>query len=224
MLVVIGLGTALDGALAVFWQEPLTAIVAARAQHGLREEWAQREHDWAVRAPSRQALLRPSASVPAAPVIATPGRPRRPPPTARPRAGHAAAKLTIPRIGLRRIVVRGTSSSALRRGPGLYEELAWPGRGRVSAIAGHRTTWGAPFRRLDALRAGDRIVLELPGQVLRYRVQQTRVVDPGDRSVLEPGRGTTLVLTACDPPGSARHRIAVRAVLRQRVGRVVRPG
>jgi sortase A len=157
-------------------------------------------------------------------VVAAPRRPRRPPPASRPPVGHAAAKLTIPRIDVERIVVRGTSPSVLRRGPGLYDDLAWPGRGRVSAIAGHRTTWGAPFRHIDRLRAGDRIVLELPGRVLRYRVAQTRIVDPADRSVLQPGRRTILVLTACDPPGSAKHRLAVRAVLQARVGGIPRAG
>ncbi|MCW3016477.1 MAG: class sortase [Solirubrobacterales bacterium] len=207
LLAVIGALVALDGALSIFWQEPLTAVLATRAQHGLRDEWAR------TQGASAAQIDRGPDRAPAPP--GSPGRPRTVP-VVLPAIGHAAAKLTIPRIALERIVVRGTASSDLRRGPGLYADLAWPGRGRVSAIAGHRTTWGAPFRHIDALRPGDRIVLQVPGRVLRYRVTGTRIVDPGDRSVLDPGRRTVLVLTACDPPASSRHRIAVRAVLSTR--------
>jgi LPXTG-site transpeptidase (sortase) family protein len=227
---VAGLLVLVDGILATVWQEPVTAIVAARRQHDLRQEWARLQAQADTPGPARPPASGPVApparvlSAPtsdaSSPAITPVRRPagRRPvsaaPAVPRPAVGHAAAQLHIPRLGLTTIVVRGTTGAALQRGPGIYDDLPWPGRGRVAAIAGHRTTWGAPFRHLDRLRRGDGIELRLPGRTLRYRVTGSRIVEPHDRSVLTPsGARATLVLTACDPPGSASRRLAVRSSL-----------
>ena len=115
--------------------------------------------------------------------------------------------LRIPKIGLQQIVVQGTGKGDLKKGPGHYPATGLPGDGRVIAIAGHRTTWGAPFRHLDALRRGDR--LSLCG--IPYRITIVYVVGAGDWRVLK-GHGERLVLTTCHPVYSASHRLVVKAV------------
>ena len=129
----------------------------------------------------------------------------------RPLPGDAVAKLEIPAIGVSEYVVEGTGTGDLRKGPGHYPETPLPGERGTSAIAGHRTTYGAPFRRLDDLDPGDRIDLELPGDRLAYRVERVRIVDDSDRSVLRTVGHDRLVLTACHPLYSAEQRIVVFA-------------
>ncbi len=123
------------------------------------------------------------------------------------------AELRIPRIGLRAVVVRGTAAADLREGPGLLDGTPLPGEHGTTAIAGHRTTYGAPFRHLDALRPGDAIRVRLPYGTFRYAVEGTRIVDPGDLSVLRDVRHDRLVLSACHPLFSAARRIVVLARL-----------
>jgi sortase A len=111
------------------------------------------------------------------------------------------------------VVVQGTSSADLERGPGHYRISALPGSGGTVAIAGHRTTYLHPFRHIDRLRRGDAIVLELPYGTFRYAVLAHAIVSDRDWSILRRRRTETLVLTACHPLYSATHRIAVFARL-----------
>jgi len=129
----------------------------------------------------------------------------------RPLPGDAVAKLEIPAIDVSEYVVEGTDTGDLRKGPGHYPETPLPGERGTSAIAGHRTTYGAPFRRLDDLDPGDRIVLELPGGQISYRIERVTIVDDSDRSVLRTVGHDRLVLTACHPLYSAEQRIVVFA-------------
>jgi sortase A len=87
-----------------------------------------------------------------------------------PLPGDALGKLLIPTIGVSEYVVEGTDADLLRKGPGHYPDTPLPGQPGTSAIAGHRTTYGAPFRRLDELKKGDRILVELPYGTFVYRV------------------------------------------------------
>jgi sortase A len=125
--------------------------------------------------------------------------------------GTAFAWISIPRIGLHAVVVEGTSTGDLEKGPGHYRITALPGLGDTVAIAGHRTTWGAWFRHLDGLHKGDPIVLRLPYGTVSYRVTGERVVSPNDWSILRDRGYHRLVLSTCDPPGSASHRLIVFA-------------
>jgi sortase A len=111
------------------------------------------------------------------------------------------------------VVVRGTASADLREGPGLLDGTAFPGEHGTTAIAGHRTTHGAPFRHLDDLRRGDTITLRLPYATFRYAVESRRVVAPSDLSVLRRVGHDRLVLSACHPLFSAARRIVVSARL-----------
>jgi sortase A len=202
-LVVVGLLVLADVAVTMAWQEPVSALRAARAQHRLAGELRRLELAAPVRtAPSAARRASPARLAVAARAFA---RSRR--------DGDAVAELRVPRIGLRAVVVRGTAPGDLREGPGLLDATPLPGEHGTTAIAGHRTTYGAPFRHLDALRPGDAIAVRLPYATFRYAVEATRIVDPGDRSVLRRVRHDRLVLSACHPLFSAARRIVVLARL-----------
>lgn len=138
--------------------------------------------------------------------------------------GDPVGRLRIPRVGLDRLVQQGVGGrlaldpdgdkALLRSGPVHYAITPLPGLGEPFAVAGHRTTYGAPFFRLDRLRKGDTIVVETPYARFRYAVVKTTTVDPTDVGVLRD-RGYGLVLTTCTPPYSADYRLIVWATLEE---------
>ncbi|MBW3574924.1 MAG: class E sortase [Actinobacteria bacterium] len=130
-----------------------------------------------------------------------------------PPAGEAIAIIRIPKIGVEKAVVEGVAISDLRKGPGHYPDTPLPGQGGNSGIAGHRTTYGAPFFELDQLVAGDEILVRTLDDELRYVVDRTLVVRPDQVEVLDPTEESRLTLTTCHPRYSARERLIVSAVL-----------
>jgi sortase A len=128
-----------------------------------------------------------------------------------PLKGDAIARIEIPSIGLSDYVVEGTDVDSLRKGPGHYPETPLPGDPGTTAIAGHRTTYGAPFRKIDQLQHGEPITLDMPDGRFVYRVQRTKIVDDQDLSVLDRVGYQRLVLSACHPLYSAAQRIIVFA-------------
>jgi sortase A len=174
------------------WGEPFTALSAAREQRVLRGELARREASWKPRADStlRERALALERSL---------------------RDGDPMGRIVIPRLGLRTVVVQGTSGSDLAKGPGHYASTSLPGLGGTVAIAGHRTTYLQPFRHIDDLRRGDRIELDLPYATVRYIVRSKKIVDDRDWSILRSRGYEQLVLSACHPLHSASHRIVVFA-------------
>jgi len=133
-----------------------------------------------------------------------------------PLRGDAIGKIAIPSIGVSEYVVEGTDADNLRKGPGHYPDTPLPGQKGTSAIAGHRTTYGAPFRKLNELERNDRIVLEMPYGTFVYRVDKTQVVDDSALWVTRPVGHPQLVLTACHPLYSAAQRIVAFARLTER--------
>ena len=129
----------------------------------------------------------------------------------RPLKGDAIAKIDLPSIGVSEYVVEGTDVVSLRKGPGHYPETPLPGDPGTTAIAGHRTTYGAPFRNIDKLRRGDPIRIDMPDGRFVYRVERTKIVDDQDLSVLDSVGYQRLVLSACHPLYSAAQRIIVFA-------------
>jgi sortase A len=125
--------------------------------------------------------------------------------------GDAIARLEIPRLDLEVVVVNGTDAEELRMGPGRHVETAMPGEGELVYIAGHRTTYGAPFSRIDKLARGDEIHLDLPYASIEYEVTEHRVVDQYEVSVLRSRGREELVLQACHPRFFASHRYLVYA-------------
>jgi sortase A len=130
-----------------------------------------------------------------------------------PPTGDAVAIIEIPKIGLDRAVVQGIGVPDLRRGPGHYPLTPLPGQIGNAAIAGHRTTYGAPFNRIDELAVGDPILIRTLAGTYRYNVTQQLVVSPKEVSVLDPTPNASLTLTTCNPKFSASQRLVVKAVL-----------
>jgi len=126
--------------------------------------------------------------------------------------GDAVAILVIPRIDLNMVVVEGTDTESLKKGPGHYSNTAYPWQehGRV-AIAGHRTTYLHPFYSLDELRPGDPIILKTEYGTFRYVVTRSFIIAPSDGWVLDQTEAPTLVLTTCNPRYSATQRLIVTA-------------
>ena len=133
--------------------------------------------------------------------------------------GDPIGRLIIPRLHFDRVVVQGSTAGGLspasdtaylRGGPVHYGVTPLPGAGEPFAVAGHRTTYSAPFYSLDALHRGDLIVVDTPYGRFVYAVVRLTTVLPSDVGVLYD-RGYGLVLTTCTPPYSASHRLVVWA-------------
>jgi sortase A len=131
--------------------------------------------------------------------------------------GDPMTRIEVPAIGVDTMVVEGTSQSALRAGAGHYPETPLPGAKGNVAIAGHRTTYGKPFSRMDELERGDKVVLTTPvGRHVYEIMGRPWVTDPNDYDEVVneyPQKGAFLTLTSCHPEGSAAYRIVVRARL-----------
>ncbi|HET7567314.1 MAG TPA: sortase [Gaiellaceae bacterium] len=129
------------------------------------------------------------------------------------RVGQAIGRIVIPRIGLDMVLVNGTDHETLKRGPGRDLRSYMPGQNRLVYVAGHRTTYLAPFSHIDAIRPGDAIRLEMPYGTFVYRAVRHRVVAANDLSVLRSPRHELLELQACHPRFFATHRYIVYARL-----------
>ena len=129
--------------------------------------------------------------------------------------GEPVARLTIGRLGLSVIVVKGTYTTSLRKGPGVDARSKLPGEGRLVYIAGHRTTYLAPFSHIDRLRKGDTIRLATPYARFDYVVTGHRIVRANNLSVLRSPRHEVLALQACHPRFFATERYIVYALPRR---------
>ncbi len=127
--------------------------------------------------------------------------------------GQGIGRIKIPGIGLDAVVVQGTDTASLQKGPGHYPETAFPGEGRTIGIAGHRTTYLAPFRHINEIDEGDTVVLEMPYGTFTYEVSKHEIVDPYQVDIVDEVGYERLVLTACHPLYSAAERWAVFARL-----------
>jgi sortase A len=119
----------------------------------------------------------------------------------------------IPKIGVNKAIVEGTGTADLREGPGHYSGTPLPGEAGNAAIAGHRTTYGAPFYSLNELGSGDQITVTTPQGSFRYVVNKSMDVEPSDVSVIDPTTTNQLTLTTCTPRYSAARRLIVQAAL-----------
>jgi sortase A len=195
-------------ALAVWqWQDPITLVLNKRAQSELSS-------DYALRVEREQTLLRPRP-------LAKKATPAPVPPQAKLAAayrkrtgqGEPIGRLTVPRMDLSIMVVYGTETETLKKGPGLHERTGFPGQKFLTYVAGHRTTYGAPFSDIDKLQPGDKITFEVPYGTYRYVVTDHKVVRDDQVEVLK-GRGREeLALQACWPRFFASHRYIAYAKL-----------
>jgi sortase A len=127
--------------------------------------------------------------------------------------GDPIARIRIPIIGVDKIVVAGVGIEDLKKGPGYYPGTTLPGHLGNAAIAGHRTTYGAPFWSLEELAPGDAIYVTTVQGRFAYRVRESMVVKPDAVEVLDPSNDARLTLTTCNPRFSARERLVVVADL-----------
>ncbi len=208
-LLVAGIALVIDAGLTVFWQEPFSAAYAHFVQGGLDDELT--DLDEGGPADAERAAL--AALAERDQKIAYLARSVR----RRVRDGQPIARISIPALGVGRAVVNGTNTADLRKGPGLIESTELPGLGGTTAIAGHRTTYGAPFHSVDKLKKGNRILVGTPYGRFEYVVTHKRIVKPSDTWVLERIGRERLVLSACHPLYSAARRIIIFADLKRYV-------
>jgi sortase A len=204
VLTISGLLLLLDVAVTLLWQEPLTALVATVERGEINQRFVRPAPLSAV---EESALVTLAATDERIAYLAR--REER-----QLASGDAIGRIAIPKIGANFEVVQGTNNASLQKGPGHYPGTALPGLGQTVAIAGHRTTYLAPFRHIDDLRAGNQIVLDMPYGRFTYVVQYRRIVAPTALWVVRNVGYDRLVLSACTPLYSAAQRIIVFARLR----------
>lgn len=198
VMIVVGIAVSAYAASAALWRDPVGDLYTGWQQNRLdgqlaRELEAERTHTAPTLADVRREARAELKEL---------------------RLGQALGRIVAPSIGLHAVFVHGTRwAQDLSRGPGHYPETVLPGLGRVTAIAGHRTTFGAPFRRIADLRRGDRIDVVMPYGRFRYDVIGHRVVAPDNWGILRQRGFDELVLTSCHPEYSAAERYVVFARL-----------
>jgi sortase A len=188
-------------AVVFFWQDPFTAWYTHREQHKLSAEYDREAGKFA--APPSVSRAYPSAEI------------RR---LARAyeqslATGAPVGRLQIKRIGLNMVVVQGTDHETLKKGPGHYATSGLPGGGQLIYIAGHRTTYLAPFSHIDDIQNGDFIVFQVPYGTFTYRAYRHYIVPSTALSVLESHGREILRLQACHPRFFSSHRYLVDARL-----------
>jgi sortase A len=200
------------------WNDPFTSLYTRWQQRGLESSYS--------------ALVKEeTAKPPVAPVTADPAEAARAVEGAARRfrlasgEGDAIGKIVVPRLDLDMVFVDGTDAATLKKGPGRHLDTFMPGEGKLVYIAGHRTTYLAPFAHIDRLEPGDRIRLEMPYATVVYEVTRHAIVDDEDLSVLESHGREEVALQACHPRFFATQRYIVwgRPVeVRPRGGRAYR--
>ena len=205
ILITAGVVVLADVAATLGWKEPVSSIYAQIKQNQAEDELAELQSRFPTAADLRAAEQIHGIR---AKVEFLAGRFED-----RVHLGQAIGKILIDEIDLDSVFVQGTRTEDLQKGPGHYPKTAFPGQGKTVAIAGHRTTYLAPFRHLDDLKRGDEVVLQMPYAIFTYTVQKTRVVDPSDVQIVHNRGYERLVLTACHPLYSAAQRIAAFARL-----------
>ena len=204
-LVVVGALLLADAVTTLVWQEPVSALYSRMQQGRLGDKLATLE-DREPSAVDRRVLSRLGTLDRRLAYFArTLNR--------RTDDGDPLGRIRMPSIGVSKVVVEGTDTSSLRKGPGHYPGTPLPGAHGTVAIAGHRTTYGAPFRRLNQLSRGDRVELRMPYGTFVYAVERRRIVPPTAVWVTRRTSHDQLVLSACHPLYSAAKRIVVFARL-----------
>lgn len=204
-MITAGLVILLDVGLTLAWKEPISAIYGSVRQSAAAGELESVRDEF---------LRLPELDAPA--VEEDPDREAR-------RLADLFAKtledqkpigrIELPTIDADYVVVQGTDTEALQRGPGHYPDTALPGQGRTIGVAGHRTTYGAPFLKLDKIEPDDSITLEMPYATFTYEVTGTRIVVPTQTEVVRDVGRERLVLSTCNPRYSAAERLIVFADL-----------
>jgi sortase A len=187
------------------WQDPFTALYTRYEQHKLGHQYAARVAHFHPPALANVSVASERAA------IAREARAYR----LASRRGQVIGHIRIPHIGAKYWLVNGTDHDSLMKGPGRDLRTYMPGEGELIYIAGHRTTYLAPFSHIDDIVPGDRIWIELPYATFVYRMQYHVIVPADDLAVLKSHGREQLVLQACHPRFFATHRYLVYARLVQ---------
>jgi sortase A len=185
------------------WQDPFTALYTTWKQHQLADDYSRRVakfHHPTVQPGASLAVMRREVAIEARRYRATSKR------------GEAIGRIKIPRLGLNMILVNGTDHDSLMKGPGRDLRTYMPGQGELVYIAGHRTTYLAPFSDIESFRRGDSVTLEMPYATFQYRVTTHKIVSATDLSQLKSHHREILALQACHPRFFASQRYIVYAV------------
>ena len=207
VLIIAGLLMLVDAGLTLVWQEPVTAVIALIRQGEINQRYLSYKAI-PLSVSDRTAFSGLTTMDARIAFLARRDAGRVP-------AGAAIGRITIRKIGVSYDVIQGTDTASLERGPGHYPSTAFPGLGETVAIAGHRTTYLAPFRNINELSPGDRIDLHMPYADFTYVVQFHRIVTPTSWWITRNQGYDRLVLSACNPLYSAAQRIVVFAKLAQ---------
>jgi len=199
VLVTAGLVVVADVGVTLAWKEPVSSIYGALKQVGLDDDIAALEETFPEAEGPTPAALRRDAARLARKLAAEAGQ------------GEGIGRIRIPAIGADYAFVEGTDPGALQQGPGHYSATDLPGAGGTVGVAGHRTTYLAPFRKIDQLEGGDEVIVEMPYATLVYSVDDARVVAPSQVGVVRNRKHERLVLTACHPIYSDAERYVVFA-------------
>ena len=202
VLIVAGTLTLVWALVVWRWQDPFTALYTKWRQHQLTSQYDRRVR--AFHAPISTASLAAERRS-----IAREARRYR----LSSKRGEAIGRIRVPRMGVNMILVNGTDHDTLKKGPGRDLRTFMPGENRLVYIAGHRTTYLAPFSHIDSLRPGDRVILEVPYGTFIYSVTHHRIVNATDLSVLRSPRHEVVELQACHPRFFASHRYIAYARL-----------
>jgi len=200
LLIVAGCAGLAWAAAITLRQDPFTALYAKRAQMQLSSAYDERVRE-----------IRPQLAAPTAkktPLATVARRYRNTTST-----GDAVGKLRIPAMGLSTVLVQGTDHESLKKGPGVDERTHMPGEGQLVYIAGHRTTYLAPFSHIDRLERGDAVSLSTPYATFDYRVTNHVIVPASDIGRLKSRGHEELALQACHPRFFATERYIVYARL-----------
>jgi sortase A len=207
VLIISGILLVIDAGVTLVWQEPVTAVVAT-IQRGQIDKRFLSFHTAPLNQLDRHVLSTLQTMDQRISFLARREQ-------SQVTTGAAIGRIEIRKIGASFDIVQGTDHTSLEKGPGHYPDTAFPGLGQTVAIAGHRTTYLAPFRHIDALAPGDQIVLKMPYARFTYVVQYHKIVLPTALWVTNNVGYDRLVLSACNPLYSAAQRIIVFARLQE---------
>ena len=193
------------------WQDPFTALYTTWKQHQLSQSYDKRVRDY--RPPAQIESVAKAQAATQASVIAARVRAEARQYRLDSRRGQAIGRIRVPRLGLNMVLVDGTDDSSLQKGPGLDRRTYMPGEGQLIYIAGHRTTYLAPFAHIEHMRAGDPVTIEVPYATFVYRVFKKQIVSADDLAALHSDGREIVKLQACHPRFFASHRYIVSARL-----------
>ena len=203
LLLIAGVGVLAWALLVWAWQDPFTGLYTRWQQHKLTRRYDDLYAAYRPQRPSRSTLaaMRQELRSEAALYRKTVHR------------GDPIGRIRIPRMGINMILVNGTDHETLKKGPGRDLRTFMPGQGELIYIAGHRTTYLAPFSHIDSLRRRDQVTLTMPYATFVYAVTGHRIVAADDLSVLKTHHHEELELQACHPRFFATHRYIAYAKL-----------